>query len=332
MGHKRMVPLQLLVVVGCNIEMIMSDIPSNLTEMGRDDRCSDIKKTIKVMGSIPKIIHVAVFPEEYDICRTKNLMFTEGILKLASKNPGWKVYAYTENAVKEYVYANVPLMYHASLKDIHVAELSDLWRLIKLYRIGGIYADYDSPMNINLSTLIDNVTKIVLPVFAPNGIFRDFSQDLIITSPNNPILLNAYYKNIERRLMCYKQRRRDKIRVGPEKISCRNIYNFGPTTYMHAVSECLFGTQMVRGHSLVPKKLPTVIKHLNKMVKTIFEDPPFDRVLFNSHIEKTVYGIHTNTYNWKHNAKWILLAWKKKFYCEKRITNKDYNGRTYRCV
>jgi hypothetical protein len=89
-----------------------------------------------------------------------------------------------------------------------------------MYLEGGLYIDLDRFYNIPLSQIVTNGIRCVLPTHLDH----DFSQDLMLCAPNNPMFLDAANLNMHRRRMGW-----------------NHIYGLGPQTYMNAVTKNLTG-------------------------------------------------------------------------------------------
>ena len=100
-------------------------------------------------------------------------------------------------------------------------EKVDLWRLLKIYLEGGIYLDFDRYCNKSFDDIIDSETKCVLPTCRDH----DFSQDIMISCKHNPLFRVAIDNNI--------------IARGRGA----SIVAIGPGSYMHSVTEVVFGNR-----------------------------------------------------------------------------------------
>ena len=115
--------------------------------------------------------------------------------------------------------------------------------------------------NIPLSEIVTDDIKCVLPTCLD----WDFSQDIILTEPNNPIQLQTIELIMQRRYEGHK-----------------NVFFLGPQTYMNAVTKVLFG-EMIHTNPGV-EKFAEMRKSLEKIsfIKTYREHPPHDTVLYRS--------------------------------------------------
>jgi mannosyltransferase OCH1-like enzyme len=167
---------------------------------------------------IPKKVHISAKNDK--IFTSKSFLSQKGIQNLVKLNPEWEVEFSDDNEVELYLKENISSFDYDLIKEKTIVEKLDLWRLIKMYLEGGIYIDIDRFYNIPLSEIITDNIKCVLPTYLDS----DFSHDIMICAPNNPMFLDAANLNIQRRRMGYGQ-----------------IYLLGPQTYMHAVSKNLTG-------------------------------------------------------------------------------------------
>jgi mannosyltransferase OCH1-like enzyme len=129
------------------------------------------------MSSIPKIAHVAW--KTKDVVDSKSPLILNGLRNLIDLNPDWTVTVYDDSNVDEYLRNTLNKRDYNLIKDIHIVEKTDLWRLFKLYNEGGLYMDIDRFYNIPLSKIITDNIKCVLPTCSD----WDFSQDFDVSAP-----------------------------------------------------------------------------------------------------------------------------------------------------
>jgi len=166
---------------------------------------------------IPKIVHVAW--KDKTILQSKSLLIQEGILNLIRINPDWKVTIYNDEEINEYLYQFMDIKDFNLIENDHIVAKTDIWRLIKIYREGGLYLDIDRYCNIKFSDYFSDKIKCVLPMCLDIG----FSHDFMMSDISNPIYLETYKLLIQRRY------------------ETNNIYFLGPQTYMHGVTKVLIG-------------------------------------------------------------------------------------------
>lgn len=206
---------------------------------------------------IPKIVHISWINQE--ILKSEHPFAKNTVQKLIELSPQWDVQISNDEEIDEYLYSNIEKSDYDLLQNSHVVEKSDVWRLIKLYKEGGLYTDVDRLCNISIDSLITENAMCVLPTYLDS----DFSQDFMCSAPENPIFLETYKLNIERR-----------------KAGYRSTYLLGPQTYMHGITKTLFGNiidsnpgvEVFNQIRLELKKYP--------FISTYRENPPYSTVLY----------------------------------------------------
>lgn len=209
------------------------------------------------MNSIPKIAHVAW--KTKDVVNSQSPLILNGLRNLIDMNPDWKVTVYDDNEIDEYLRTTLNKRDYNLIKDIHIVEKSDLWRLFKLYDEGGLYMDIDRFYNVPLSEIVTYGIKCVLPTCLE----WDFSQDFMLTEPKNPIQAQTIELILKRRYEGH-----------------TNVFFLGPQTYMHAVTMVIFG-EMINTNPGV-EKFNEMRNYLEKIpfIKTYRESPPNDTVVY----------------------------------------------------
>jgi hypothetical protein len=167
---------------------------------------------------IPKIIHVSWKTKE--IINSNNCIIRHGLKNLISLNPDWKLIIYEDDEIEQYLKSVLNLVDYKLYENCHIIEKLDIWRLFKIYNEGGLYIDLDRLYNIPLNDIIDEDTICILPTC---GDF-DFSQDIMLSEPNNYIYKKAINLILDRR-----------------KRGITNTYFLGAQTYMHTITYLLFG-------------------------------------------------------------------------------------------
>lgn len=167
---------------------------------------------------IPKIVHVTW--KDKAILDSSSPMIEHGIRNLIRLNPDYKVIIYDDHEIDQYLKDQLDATDYDLIKNTHIVEKSDIWRLFKIYNEGGLYIDIDRLCNKKLSDVFDDTINWVLPTCND----FDFSHDIMISAPGNPAFLET--------IKLYLTRRRDKH---------TSVYFLGPQTYMHAVTTTLFG-------------------------------------------------------------------------------------------
>lgn len=206
---------------------------------------------------IPKAIHISW--KDKDIIKNSHVFNQNCLLNLIDLNPGWECFVNTDQEIDNYLKNNLEVYDYNLIKDKHIVEKSDLWRLLKLYLEGGLYVDIDRLCNTSLDSILKEETKCLLPTCLDH----DFSQDFMCSAAGNPI----YLKTIELVL----SRRRD----GHE-----NIYFLGPQTYMHGITSTILGEIVDVSPDI--KTFNEIRSILNQMpfIQTYREHPVYDTVIY----------------------------------------------------
>jgi len=209
--------------------------------------------------SIPKIAHIAW--KTKDVVNSQSPLILNGLRNLIDLNPDWNVIIYDDHDIDEYLKSVLNKRDYNLIKDLHVVVKSDLWRQFKLYNEGGLYMDIDRFCNIPLSEIITDDIKCVLPTCLE----WDFSHDIILTEPNNPIQAQTIELIMQRRYEGH-----------------TNVFFLGPQTYMNAITKVLFG-EMIHTDPGV-EKFAEMRKEMEKIpfIKTYREHPPHDTILYRS--------------------------------------------------
>ena len=205
------------------------------------------------MHFIPKNVHVSWCDKQ--IWYNDLTLLRLGIHNLRRLNRDWTVRVWDDSDIRQYVKENIPEKDWHLIQNRHIVEVSDLWRLILMYKEGGIYVDIDRLCNVELDDLFSPKLRCFLPTYQD----QDFSHDIMISTPENPIYAKASELNMSRR-----------------REGCDNIYFLGPQTYMHAITECLTGN--VINSSPGPEVFKQVIEQTD-FLATYREDPPFNTLI-----------------------------------------------------
>lgn len=206
---------------------------------------------------IPKIVH---FSWINDSILTSNHQFPKNtIQRMIELSPEWKFELSTDEDIEQFLVDRLDKIDYDLIKDCHIVEKSDIWRLMKLYEEGGVYTDIDRLCNTSLNFVITDDVMCVLPTCVDN----DFSQDFMCSAPNNPIFLETFKLVMDRR-----------------KAGHANTYFLGPQTYMHGVTKALFGN--IIDVNAGPGVFGEIRKELanHSFIKTYREDPPYHTILY----------------------------------------------------
>ena len=209
--------------------------------------------------SIPKIAHITW--KTKDVVNSQSPLILNGLRNLIDLNPDWNVIVYDDHDIDEYLKSVLNKRDYNLIKDLHVVVKSDLWRQFKLYNEGGLYMDIDRFCNIPLSEIITDDIKCVLPTCLE----WDFSHDIILTEPNNPIQAQTIELIMQRRYEGH-----------------TNVFFLGPQTYMNAITKVLFG-EMIHTDPGVEKfaEMREAMKKI-PFIKTYREHPQHNTILYRS--------------------------------------------------
>lgn len=174
--------------------------------------------------AIPKIIHVSWKNKSF--LSSTNLLIINGMRRLRDLNPEWDFQISDDNDVNRYLKKHLQAKDWSLLRDRHIVEKVDVWRLLKMNIEGGCYCDIDRLCNSSLDALIAEDVTIVLPVYRD----YDFSQDFMCGVSQHNVYSRALSLNLERRRQGF-----------------ADILFLGPVTYFHSVTEFLVGHQLERG-------------------------------------------------------------------------------------
>ena len=190
---------------------------------------------------IPKIIHIS-WVDKRILFESQNPLAINGVQNMKRLNPDYKIEVSDDNDVNEYIQKHIAESDWELIKDRHIVEKVDLWRLLKIFNVGGIYCDIDRLCNIPFDDIIREDDICILPTHFN----ADFSQDIMISAPKQEIHKKAIELNLSRR-----------------QDGCTDVLSLGPITYFHAVTLCLYGRQLQRfiHPALWKKLLICVISH-----------------------------------------------------------------------
>ena len=174
---------------------------------------------------IPKKIHLSW--KNKNVLDSNYSLIKKGAKNLELLNPDWDIEVNDDEDVNRYIRDNIGKSSWKLIKDRKITEKTDLWRLIKTYKEGGLYVDIDKYIDTPLSEIINEKTSMLLPTYQD----IDFSQDFILTCPKNPIIGKAIANNLY-----YRSRG-------------ESLFFLAVQSYMHSVSEVLTGEKIDRGHN-----------------------------------------------------------------------------------
>lgn len=200
---------------------------------------------------IPKTIHVSW--KDKGVLSDDSELIQRGLKKLVELNHDWDLQISDDSDVDIYLQSNLASEHYDRLKDKHIVEKTDVWRLVKMYKEGGLYTDIDRLYNLPIGAICHDGIKCVLPTCQD----FDFSHDFMMSEPGNPIYLNTLILNLQRRAEGH-----------------TNIYYLGAQTYLHGIT-----------HSMVGSKTATIpelrfLIEQSDFILTYEEEPPINTVLF----------------------------------------------------
>jgi hypothetical protein len=206
---------------------------------------------------IPKIIHISW--KTKDILEVKHIFPQKCIQSLVRLAEGWTPMISDDDDIESYLRDNLSTIDYQLLKDRHIVEKTDVWRLIKMYNEGGLYTDIDRLCNISINDIIEDSTRLVLPECYES----DFSQDFMCSAPNNPMFLEALNINLMRRRM-----------------GCKDVYLLGPQTYFHGITKTMTGEMIqIQPPKETFEKLRSMIFNSGFII-TYKETPPYNTIMY----------------------------------------------------
>lgn len=219
------------------------------------------------LGDIPKTVHISW--KTRHILDSQNPIVLNGIKNIIDLNPGWRVVISEDDDVEKYLKSSLSYRDYVLIRDRHIVEKIDLWRLLKIYNEGGLYTDLDRYHNIPFKNVIKDQTKCVLPMHRD----IDFSQDIMLSAPGNRIHEYAIELNLHRR-----------------RIGIQDILSLGPITYFHAATKVIYGRMLNRWPGKqVLDEIHYVINR-SEHVETYVENPPEDLLTFRFNHATWRYG------------------------------------------
>jgi Glycosyltransferase sugar-binding region containing DXD motif len=205
--------------------------------------------------NIPKVVHVCW--KNKDVVNSKSPLILNGLRNIIDMNPDWNVVIYDDSEIEYYLKDHLTYNNYKLIEDCHIVEKSDMWRLFKMFNEGGMYIDIDRLYNIKMSDIVTDGVLCVLPMCLD----MDFSQDIMISAPYNPICTTTLNLIIERRKQGY---------------NSGYTYFLGPQTYMHGVTLALLGRQIDTNPS--KEDLLAIREKIEQsgFIKMVREDPPYN--------------------------------------------------------
>lgn len=109
------------------------------------------------------------------------------------QNPEYEYRFHDDNDMIGFIKTDFPDYLEGYKRLKYGASKADLWRYLIIYKYGGVYADMDCRCITPLREWTDPNSSFVTQL----GINTDICQWLIISVPNNPILLRAAQKTLK---------------------------------------------------------------------------------------------------------------------------------------
>lgn len=234
---------------------------NNSSVMRISSQSKDLDDLLEPLSSIPKKIHVSW--KDKSILESSNQLAVNGIQNLIKLNPNWEIKISDDKEVETYLKNCLSKKDYDLIKDAPTVSKVDTWRLLVIINQGGLYVDIDRHANKNLDSVIDENSKCVLPMHSNHGKIIDFSQDIMISSPNNPLHIAALDLMLRRR-----------------RSGWRDILTLAPITYFHALTKLIYGHSLERRPD--QKILDEIINKINesKYAQTFIEKPPEETFIF----------------------------------------------------
>lgn len=207
---------------------------------------------------IPRLIHVS-WPHQ-NLLEDPGELVQQGMRRLRDLNPDWQFRIYEDQDIQQdlWEYFCGPERDLVDRIEPFVAKV-DLWRLMKIYTVGGMYCDIDRLCDQRLAAVATNGIKCVLPTNQD----WDFSQDFMMSEPGNPIYSTAMALSLQRR-----------------SLGSHDVYWLGPQTYMNAVTRELFGAELPTNPGAdIMQEIRRRLQAIS-WLSTYSESPPYDTVLY----------------------------------------------------
>ena len=217
---------------------------------------------LQSLPAIPKKLHIAW--NDKNVIQSKTKLIQNGLKSFIKLNPDWKILIYTDNEIEQYLRNKLSKFDYLLIKNRHIIEKIDLFRLLIVYFQGGMYVDIDRLFSVKMDEIITKQTKILLPTHYN----INFAQDIMCSSSLNMLFKLAIELNLSKRRM-----HENMNDVGS---NLDNVLQLGPQTYWEAVTKTLFDILIFDGGDYPKQNEPVVIKmrdllNENKYIKTYME-------------------------------------------------------------
>jgi GR25 family glycosyltransferase involved in LPS biosynthesis len=217
---------------------------------------------------IPKKIHLSW--KNKNVLDSNYSLIKKGVKNLELLNPEWDIEVYDDEDINKLLRDTIGKSNWDLIKDRKITEKTDLWRLIKTYKEGGLYIDIDRYIDTPLSEVINSKTSLVLPTYLDG----DFSQDFILSCAKSPILGKAISNNLHYR------------RQG------KSLFFLAVQSYLSSVSEFVINKKLTRGGN--KKEFDIFRSKVNdcEFIETYRETGPENHILFrniNKDFNKSIF-------------------------------------------
>ena len=248
-------------------------------------RVNYLDNNFSKLGPIEKKIHIAWCDKNVIDSDLNIIKF--GIRNIKELNPEYDIIISDNNEIELYIKNHISISDYTRIKDKHIVEKVDLWRLLKIYHEGGVYVDIDRLCNRSLDELIDQNTKCILPWY-----FNiDFSQDIMISCSKSPLFEEAIKDNLETR-----------------RLQNVDIYQNGPISYFRALTKQILGKSINNARtegclkSSDIRYINTILTNTKYLKVYSYENPPYQTLLYkgNDIDLKSEKKILYDMYNVKH--------------------------------
>lgn len=194
---------------------------------------------LQTLGSIPKLFHVS-WPNK-TVLDSKTMIIEYGLRAFTTLNPDWTIIIYNDTEIEQYLREKLSVFDYGLIKNRHIIEKIDLWRLLIIYFKGGLYADIDRMFTIPMHQIITDKIKILLPTHYD----INFAQDFLCSAPFNSLFKLAIELNISKRRIYHAQDLKQNILArwiwnGGSDSNFKMVIELGPVTYWEAATNSLF--------------------------------------------------------------------------------------------
>jgi len=197
--------------------------------------------------------------KDKNILDSQSPMILNGIGNISLTSPNWKLEISDDADIDYYLKSQLENFDYQLSKNLKAAEKSDIWRLLKIYYEGGLYMDLDRFFNVNLDEVIPDNIKCIIPICN----YTDFSQDIMISEPGNPIYIEVLKQILQLR-----------------RSGVTNTYFLGPQTYLHVVSRMLVNATIDTnpGRDVMVNLFNFI--NSSSFMASVIEYPPYKTLLY----------------------------------------------------